>query len=37
MRYRIWVYILYRIVTMFHVMHTGLGFKLKLTHNPQWG
>lgn len=34
---RIWVHVLYRIVTMFHVQHTGLGFKLELTHNPQWG
>ncbi len=34
---RIWVHVLYRIVTMFHVMHQGLGFKLELTHNPQWG
>ena len=34
---RIWTHILYRIVTMFHVMHTGLGPKLELTHNPQWG
>jgi glutathione S-transferase len=34
---RIWIHILYRIVTMFHVMHTGLGPKLELTHNPQWG
>ena len=22
---------------MFHVLHTGLGFKLEPTHNPQWG
>ena len=34
---RIWVHILYRIVTMFHVQHQGLGPKLELTHNPQWG
>lgn len=34
---RIWVHVLYRIVTMFHVLHTGLGFKLEPTHNPQWG
>ena len=34
---RIWVHVLYRIVTMFHVMHQGLGPKLELTHNPQWG
>ena len=34
---RIWIHILYRIVTMFHVMHTGLGPKLELTHNAQWG
>ena len=29
--------ILYRIVTNFHVQHQGLGPKLELTHNPQWG
>ena len=34
---RIGVHVLYRIVTMFHVLHRGLGFKLELTHNPQWG
>lgn len=34
---RIWVQILYRLVTTFHVMHAGLGHKLELTHNPQWG
>lgn len=34
---RIYSHILYRIVTMFHVMHQGLGLKLELTHNPQWG
>lgn len=34
---RIFTHILYRIVTMFHVMHEGLGSKLELTHNPQWG
>lgn len=34
---RIWTHILYRVVTMFHVMHQGLGPKLELTHNPQWG
>lgn len=34
---RIWVQILYNIVTNFHVHHTGLGPKLELTHNPQWG
>jgi glutathione S-transferase len=34
---RIWTHILYRVVTMFHVMHRGLGPKLELTHNPQWG
>ena len=22
---------------MFHAMHTGLGFEIELTHNPQWG
>ena len=34
---RIWTHLLYRIVTMFHVMHQGLGPKLELTSNPQWG
>jgi glutathione S-transferase len=34
---RIWVQILYRITTMFHVLNQGLGPKLELTHNPQWG
>ena len=34
---RIFTHILYRIVTMFHVMHEGLGSKLELTHNRQWG
>ena len=32
---RIWIHVLYRIVTMFHVMQQGLGLKLELTHNPQ--
>lgn len=34
---RIWVHILYRIVTMFHVLHQGLGPKLELTSNHAWG
>lgn len=34
---RIFTHILYRIVTMFHVMHEGLGPKLELTRNCQWG
>ena len=34
---RIWVHVLYRIVTAFHVLHTGLGFKLELTRNEAWG
>ena len=34
---RVWTHILYRIVTMFHVMHEGLGAKLELTHNAAWG
>ena len=34
---RVWVQILYNLVTCFHVKHSGLGFKLELTHNPQWG
>lgn len=34
---RIWVQILYRITTMFHVQHSGLGPKLELTHNAAWG
>lgn len=34
---RIWVQILYRITTAFHVLNQGLGPKLELTHNPAWG
>lgn len=34
---RIWVQILYRLTTLFHVLHQGLGPKLELTSNPQWG
>ena len=34
---RIWVHILYRIVTAFHVLHTGLGFKLELTKTEALG
>ncbi|MCP1549729.1 MULTISPECIES: glutathione S-transferase family protein [Methylorubrum] len=34
---RIWVQILYRLTTAFHVLHEGLGHKLELTRNPQWG
>ena len=34
---RVWVQILYRITTMFHVMHRGLGPKLELTENRAWG
>ena len=34
---RIWVQILYRITTDFHVRLQGLGAKIELTHNPQWG
>ncbi len=34
---RIWVHILYRIVTAFHVLHNGLGTKLELTTNHAWG
>lgn len=34
---RIFTHILYRIVTMFHVMHQGLGLKIELTNNAQWG
>ena len=34
---RIWVHILYRIVTALHVLQTGLGFKLELTKNEAWG
>ncbi len=34
---RIWVNILYRITTAFHVLHEGLGPKLELTSNPAWG
>ena len=35
--HRIWVHILYRLTTAFHVLHTGLGFKLELTKNEAWG
>ncbi|KQQ48635.1 glutathione S-transferase [Methylobacterium sp. Leaf125] len=34
---RVWVQILYRLTTLFHVSHQGLGPKLELTSNPQWG
>lgn len=34
---RIWVHILYRITTVFHVLHQGLGPKLELTSNPARG
>ena len=34
---RIWVQVLYRITTMFHVLHQGLGPKLELTENAAWG
>ena len=34
---RVWVHILYPIVTAFHVLHQGLGPKLELTSNPAWG
>ena len=34
---RVWVHILYPIVTAFHVLHQGLGLKLELTSNPVWG
>jgi glutathione S-transferase len=34
---RIWVQILYRLTTAFHVLHQGLGPKLELTSNPAWG
>jgi glutathione S-transferase len=34
---RIWVHILYRLVTAFHVLYRGLGPKLELTSNPAWG
>jgi glutathione S-transferase len=34
---RIWVQVLYRLTTAFHVLHQGLGAKLELTHNAQWG
>lgn len=34
---RVWVQVLYRIVTMFHVANEGLGHKLELTHNLEWG
>ncbi len=32
------VQILYRLTTLFHVLHQGLGrTNLELTNNPQWG
>jgi len=34
---RIWVHVLYRLVTTFHVLHHGLGPKLELTTNHAWG
>ena len=34
---RIATHVLYRLTTMFHVLHRGLGAKLELTHNPEWG
>lgn len=34
---RIWLQILYRLTTLFHVSHQGLGPKLALRSNPQWG
>lgn len=34
---RVFIHVLYPIVTMFHVLHTGLGFKLEPTYNPAWG
>jgi len=34
---RCYLHVLLPIVTMFHVQHTGLGFKLEPTHNPAWG
>ena len=34
---RIWVHVLYRLVTAFHVLHQGLGPKLELTTNHAWG
>lgn len=34
---RIWVQILYRLTTMFHVLTDGLGFKLEPVRNVEWG
>jgi len=34
---RIWVQVLYRLTTAFHVLYQGLGQKLELTSNPPWG
>ena len=34
---RVWVQILYRLTTMFHVLTDGLGFKLEPVHNAEWG
>ena len=34
---RVWIHVLYPLVTAFHVLHQGLGPKLELTSNPAWG
>ncbi|GAA5839917.1 hypothetical protein JCM5353_007230 [Sporobolomyces roseus] len=34
---RIFVHLLYRLTTAFHVLHEGLGHKLELTKNEEWG
>ena len=34
---RVWVQVLYRLTTAFHVLHQGLGPKLELTENRAWG
>ncbi|GAA5902630.1 glutathione transferase GTT2 [Sporobolomyces salmoneus] len=34
---RIWVHLLYRLTVAFHVLHEGLGHKLELVKNEEWG
>ncbi|GAA5937833.1 glutathione S-transferase family protein [Sporobolomyces koalae] len=34
---RIWVHLMYRLTVAFHVLHQGLGHKLELVKNEEWG
>ncbi|GAA5830767.1 hypothetical protein JCM3766R1_003419 [Sporobolomyces carnicolor] len=34
---RVWVHCLYRLTVAFHVLHQGLGHKLELVKNEEWG